>query len=447
VSTSVVQNKFPRTGKGFWFNFYNWLAVPVMAFLFRLIAALPSRSRTVEKIRKGVSGRQNLFEDLAAQLQQCGDGPRVWIHASSMGECEQAKPILRELHARFPHAVRVLTLFSPSAYTHLARQNLPAEVLCYLPFDSLPNVRRFFDLVRPVTGIFIRHDLWPNFLWEAGRRGVKLILADASVSANANSLRHKPGVRHFNREIFSNFAWIGAVSPAAAESLRPLVRYPERLHLLGDTRFDQVLFRTQGGELRRFLPEVWQTRANTFVAGSTWPSDEEIVIPAFGAARAENPNAKMILVPHEPTEEHLYGAERMLQQYQLTCYRLSKSSSSPATDVLLVDRVGVLAELYGFGSVAFVGGSFGPGVHSVLEAAAHSVPVLFGPRMRNSAEAVEMEQSGIGRIIRDATEGAHVLIELLTDPPHARAWGRKCRAYVEQKTGAAREIVKLVELE
>ncbi|MGH7492649.1 MAG: 3-deoxy-D-manno-octulosonic acid transferase [bacterium] len=445
MHTFVAPNKSPREGKVYWFNFYNFLALPVMSFLLWLIAVYPFPSRIVAKIREGIQGRRNLFEDLAAQLQGCAAGQRVWIHASSMGECEQAQPILRELHSRFPQAVRVLTLFSPSAYAHLVRPNLPAEVVCYLPFDRLPDVRRFFDLVKPATGIFIRHDLWPNFLWEARRRGVTLILADASVSMNASSLRHKPVVRHFHREIFANFDWIGAVSQTATESLLPLVRSPERLRQLGDTRYDQVLFRTQAGELRRLLPADWQARAHTFVAGSTWPPDEEIVIPALAAARTKILNARMILVPHEPTEEHLQGAEKLLHKHRLTGCRLSKSFSQPATEVLLVDRVGVLAELYGAGSVAFVGGSFGPGVHSVLEAAAHSVPVLFGPRMRNSAEAVEMEQVGIGKIISNAEEAARTLIDLLADLPHAQAWGQKCRAFVEQKAGAAREIVRLLE--
>ncbi len=417
-----------------------------MALLFRLLAVLPFSSRRIGKIRQGVLGRQNLFAELSSQLQRCGEGPRVWIHASSMGECEQALPLLRELRERHAQVVRVLTLFSPSAYTHVSRKNLPVEVLCYLPFDSLPHVRRFFDLVKPAAGIFIRHDLWPNFLWEGRKRGVRLLLADASVSTNAKSLRHKPGVRRFNREIFANFDWICAVSRAAAEDLRGLLRFPERLRFTGDTRYDQVLFRTQAANVRRLLPEAWQKREHTLVAGSTWPSDEEIVIPAFAAARAHVPAAKMILVPHEPTEEHLHGAEKLLEQHRLTSCRLSSISSRPAAEILLVDRVGVLAELYGAGNVAFVGGSFGPGVHSVLEAAAHGVPVLYGPRMRNSAEAVEMEQMGIGRVIPEAEAGAQILHELLAGPSVAQAWGKKCRTFVEQKAGASREIVALLEL-
>src|SRR5262245_31622915 len=112
-----------------------------MGLFFRFIALLPFQSRIVGKIRTGAQGRRNLFADLAAELGRCPAAKRVWIHASSMGECEQAKPILRELHARFPQTVRVLTLFSPSAYANLSRQSLPVEVFCYLPFDSLPNVR------------------------------------------------------------------------------------------------------------------------------------------------------------------------------------------------------------------------------------------------------------------------------------------------------------------
>jgi len=445
VPDLVTPKNLHFNGKNLWFAFYNLLAVPVMFLFFRFAAVLPFRSRRLEKIKAGVAGRKNLFAGLSAQLQRCGSGPRIWIHASSMGECEQARPILRELQERLPHSVRVLTLFSPSAHVHLSRQNLPAEVLSYLPFDSRSNVRRFLDLVQPAAGIFIRHDLWPNFLWQARQRGVKLLLADASVSANAKSFRHKPGVRNFNREVFANFDWICAVSGVAAENLRDLIRHPERLLRTGDTRYDQVVFRARAGNISQLLPEAWQTHTHIFVAGSTWPSDEEVLIPAFAATRSRIPEARMILAPHEPTAEHLQSVEKSLKTHRLTSCRLSQAFSQPAQAVVLVDRVGVLAELYGAGSVAFVGGSFGPGVHSVLEAAAHGLPVLFGPAMRNSAEAMEMEQLGLGKILREHTEGAQILMELFEAPARANAWGKKCRAFVEQKTGAARSIVTLLE--
>ncbi len=200
-----------------WSCLYNFVALPVLFFFIHVLSWWPARSGTLLKIRNGVRDRKDWLSDLRAQLQPFSTTPlRVWIHAASMGECEQAQALLREIGARFPQAVRVLTIFSPSAMRHLTRSNFPAEVICYLPFDSWPQVRKFYDTVQPRVGIVIRHDYWPNFMWQAKRRGMPLLLANASVSANANSFRHKPLVRHFNREVLAQFD----VSPRCLLPLR-----------------------------------------------------------------------------------------------------------------------------------------------------------------------------------------------------------------------------------
>ncbi|MGH7452111.1 MAG: 3-deoxy-D-manno-octulosonic acid transferase, partial [bacterium] len=282
---------------------YNFVAVPLLFLGFHL-AALLSRFgiRRFDKVRSGVDGRRTLFADLAAQLQKVKKtGPRIWIHAASMGEYEQARPLLQEIGQRFPNAVRVLTFFSPSAYANINRANIPAEAVSYLPFDSMRSARRFLRLVNPNAAIVIRHDFWPNHLWEAKRRSVTLVLADASVSANARSWRHKPLVRHFNRAVLETFDAICAVSVETTQSLKGLLRYPERLVVTGDTRYDQVLFRTQSKKIETVLPEKWRDGSMLFVAGSTWPSDEEILLPAFVTARKQLPPLRMVLVPHEPT--------------------------------------------------------------------------------------------------------------------------------------------------
>jgi 3-deoxy-D-manno-octulosonic-acid transferase len=429
-----------------WSCLYNLLAIPVLFFSLHALALLPAASGALIKIRNGVRGRKGWREDLRAQLQPFSSHrPRVWIHAASMGECEQAQPLLRELGARFPQAVRVLTIFSPSAVRHLSRQSFPAEVICYLPFDGLFQVRKFYEAVQPRAGIVIRHDYWPNFMWEAKRRGVQLILADANVSANADSLRHKPVARNFNREMLAQFDVIAAVSASAAESLRPLLRFPERLRVLGDTRYEQVLYRVQRAAPQNILPQSWREKAIHLVAGSTWPSDEAVIIPAFAELRRRLPHVRMILVPHEPTAANLENAERRLQEHALSSVRLSRAHESEAATVLLVDRIGVLAELYAAGQIAFVGGGFGPGVHSVLEAAAHGVPVLFGPRHFNSTEALEMARAGIGKTIANEKECEDELLRLLEDEASRLEWGSRARAFVEGKTGAAAAIVALLE--
>ncbi len=428
--------------------FYNLIAIPTLFILFQLVMRLAGRTRVGAKIRQGHEGRRHVVASLARQLQDfSAAAPRFWVHAASMGECEQAMPLLHEIGRRFPGCVRVLTVFSPSAYRHLASRPLPAEVFCYLPIDTHANARRFLQLVNPSAGVVIRHDYWPNFIWQAQRRGVFLLLADASVSANAATKRHWPGVRQFNREVLANFAVIAAVSAAAAESLRPLLRHPERLRILGDTRHDQVLRRAQQANPAGILPATWRPNGPVLVAGSTWPSDEEVLLPAFVAARRQVPGLHMILVPHEPTPAHLAELEQRFREHRVRGARLSQAQEAANAAILLVDRVGVLAELYGAGQIAFVGGSFGPGVHSVLEAAAHGVPVLFGPRMNNSPEALEMKATGLGKIVTDAATCEARLLALLQNPATREEVGRQCRAFVEAKAGAASRLAELLELQ
>ncbi|MDZ7361558.1 MAG: hypothetical protein ONB46_12660 [candidate division KSB1 bacterium] len=426
-----------------WRTLYNLVAVPLMFVGFPAVAFLSRLGLSrFEKIHAGIAGRKGLFEELAAQLAPVkNSAPRFWIHASSMGEYEQARPLLQEIKNRFPEAVRVLTLFSPSAHANLNRANIPAEAVSYLAFDSLWNARRFLNLVNPTAAIIIRHDFWPNHLWEAKKRGVTILLANASVSANARSLRHWPLVRHFNRAVFDSFDAIGAVSAHAAQSLADLVRHPGRLVITGDSRYDQVLFRSQSKKIDEVLPKDWLDGFPIFVAGSTWPSDEEILLPAFVAARKQLPALRLILVPHEPTPEHLTNLEKQIAAAGLVSRRLSQVTKKGNEAILLVDRIGILAILYSAGQVAFVGGSFGPGVHSVLEAAVHGVPVLVGPRFCNSPEAVELNEKQILTVVTTAEECQKNLLTLFQNSALRQEKGSQHRDFVLARCGASAKIM------
>ena len=428
----------------FWRFLYNVFLVPLLFGLFHLLAFLAQLGVSrFAKIRAGVTGRKNLFAEITAQLAAVSaSAPRFWIHASSMGEYEQARPLLQEIQRRFPEAVRVLTFFSPSAHDNIKRANIPAEVVSYLPFDSLQNARRFIGMLNPVAAIIIRHDFWPNHLWEAQKRGAAILLANASVSANARSLRHWLLVRQFNRAVFDTFHAICAVSAPAAASLKPLVRHPERLLVTGDSRYDQVLFRSQSKKIDEVLPHHWRDGSPILVAGSTWPSDEEILLPAF-AVRQKISSLRMILVPHEPTPEHLTQLENQLQNAGLASVRLSEEERTAKKDapVLLIDRIGILAIAYSAGQVAFVGGSFGPGVHSVLEAAVHGVPVIVGPRFKNSPEAMALFDEKILTSVGDAESCQKALAKFFLNSVLRQSRGAQHRDFVLAHSGASAQMI------
>lgn len=437
--TTTTSHKAPLSLRG-WFVFYNLLVVPLLFVAFHAGAWLSP------KVRAGIKGRSLLLIDIARQLRAYSpQRPRLWIHAASMGEYEQARPIIRELKQRLPECVIVLSFFSPSGFEHVQKSSLQAgaDVICYLPFDSRWRARRFMRVVQPDAGVVIRHDLWPNHLREAKKRDVYLMLASASV--HEKSSRHKPVVRSFNRVLFDYFDAVCAISENAAAGLQKFVRRPERLLVTGDTRYDQVLFRSREKTLDGVLPAMWREQKQTFIAGSVWPEDAAVVVPAFAAARKQIGDLLLMIVPHEPTREHVEEIEVQCKRLELAAMPLSQWREPNAATVLIVDRLGILANLYGVGQVAFVGGGFGPGIHNVLEAAVHGLPVLFGPRMRNSAEAIEMVEGHIGHLVHDSAACEHVLIKLYRDDEYRRQLAERSRAFVIDRCGASARLVDVLQ--
>jgi 3-deoxy-D-manno-octulosonic-acid transferase len=420
-----------------WFFFYNALVVPFMFVAFH-VAAPFSR-----KIRAGMAGRRSLMGGIAKQLRAVSpQRVRIWIHAASMGEYEQARPLIREIKQRLPESVIILSFFSPSGYEHVQKSASLADVITYLPFDSYRRAKRFLRIVQPEVGIFIRHDLWPNHIWLAKKRGVFLMLASASV--HEKSLRHKPVLRSLNRAILESFDAIGAVSKNALPGVTKFVRHRERLLITGDTRYDQVLFRSREKKLDGVLPENWQRGKKTFVAGSIWREDAAVIIPAFAAARKQITDLRMMIIPHEPTPAHVQEIETMCESSALAAVTLSQWQDGNQSPVLIVDRIGILANLYGVGQVAFVGGSFGPGIHNVLEAAVHGLPVLFGPRMRNSAEAIELVDAGISQIVADDATCRQALVKFFVDENHRQRLAEESRVFVLERCGASAKLVDLL---
>ncbi len=395
------------------------------------------------KIRAGIKGRSNLISNLAMQFRAISPQRlRIWIHAASMGEYEQARPIIHEIRQRLPESVIILSFFSPSGYDHVQKSASLADIITYLPFDSYNRAKRFLRIVQPDAGIFIRHDLWPNHLWLAKKRGVFLILASASV--HEKSLRHKPILRSLNRAIIESFDVVCAISKNAVQGLTKFVRDRERLLVTGDTRYDQVLFRSHEKKLDGVLPENWRNGKRTFVAGSIWREDAAVFIPAYTAAQKQVSGLRMMIVPHEPTPEHVQEIETMCKSSGLPAATLSQWRDGDLSPVLIVDRIGILANLYGVGQAAFVGGSFGPGIHNVLEAAVHGLPVLFGPRMRNSPEAIELVDAGISQVVIDEVVCQEALVNFFVDETYRSQLAERSRAFVLERCGASAKLVELL---
>lgn len=394
------------------------------------------------KIRRGIRGRARLFAILETQLaHKLGSGKRVWFHASSMGEFEQAKPIIAELKQRYESVRIIVTFFSPSGFEHSKKYHL-ADVVSYLPLDTRSNAARFLDLVDPDVAVFIRYDIWPNHIWELQRRGVPLFLANATMRLTTK--RRLPLARSFHHLVYDAFTAILTVSPRDVEAFRVFQLTQPKIEAIGDSRYDQVSIRKNEAAKRRVIAENILRGKKVIVAGSSWPEDEEVLIPAFVQLQKSMDSLMLILVPHEPTIEHLEELESELEG-KTSSIRFSALNDYAGERVIIVDSIGILLALYAHADLAYIGGSFKQNVHNVLEAAVYGVPVMFGPKHTNSQEAVALAGMGGAFVVEDAPSLYKTLRRLLERDEARLNAGRIASRFVEQNIGATARFLRHIE--
>ena len=364
----------------------------------------------------------------------------LWMHAPSVGEGLQARPVLHLARERRPELQLAYTFFSPSA-AGFARA-LDADFADYLPFDTAGDARAALDALRPRALVFAKLDVWPRLVAEADRRGVWLGMVSATLAATSS--RRRGAAAGLLADAYGRLARVGAIGPEDAERLVALGVRRDAVTVTGDTRYDQVWARALAAD--RAGPLLAPLRADrpTLVAGSTWPADERILLPAWEALRRELPVARLVVAPHEPTAAHLAPIEGWARGAGLRLARLGAPDAASA-DVVLVDRVGVLGDLYALADVAFVGGGHhSAGLHSVLEPAAFGAPVLFGPRHHASRDAALLLAAAAAAAPPDAAALGRALAAWLADPAAGQAAGDRAREVVRSGLGAAERSYALV---
>lgn len=366
--------------------------------------------------------------------------PLLWMHAPSVGEGLQARPVLALLRQRRPSLQIVYTYFSPSAERFAA--SIGADFADYLPFDTASAARRLCDALRPHALVFAKLDLWPRLAETVATRGIPLGLISATLSAGSG--RSGRLARALLGDAYAALDRVGAIDAGDAERLVALGVRADRVSITGDTRYDQVAARAAASDRASELLAPLVSARPTLVAGSTWPADEVALLTAWVALKRAVPEARLILAPHEPSESHLAPIERWARTSRLSCARLAAVNATH--DVVLVDRMGVLGELYALADAAFVGGGFhAAGLHSVLEPAAFGVPVIFGPHHANSRDAGLLVAARGGEAVADAAELARALRIVLTEPDTRARAGAAAERVVQQGLGAAERSTTLVE--
>ena len=402
-----------------------------------LVAAVPAGD---SKFRRGLSARRGIVERYTRWAAASRDlaRPLVWFHAPSVGEGLQALPVIELVRSRRPDVQIAYTFYSPSAEAF--SRSVRADFVDYLPFDTYNDADAIISALRPTALVFSKLDIWPALTERAaaGRVAVGVISATLPESSG----RRGVFARAVLRDAYRSIDRVGAIDQNDGERLHEQGVPRERIWVTGDTRYDQVWSRAQRPS-SAFIQSLRSARP-TLVAGSTWPSDEENLLPAWSRIRDKIPDARLVIAPHEVSSLHLRSIEAWARATKLPLARLDAKNAADA-DVILVDRYGILGDLYALADVAYVGGAFhAAGLHSVLEPAAFGVPVLFGQRHEKSPDASRLIKAGGGADIINATDLSLRLADWLGSLVARDVAGTAARRMVQSGLGAAEASFALV---
>ena len=390
-----------------------------------------------EKVRKMWKGECASFGVLRDKLEP--DAQYIWFHAASLGEFEQGRPLMEQIRREHPQYKILLTFFSPSGY-EVRKNYAGADIICYLPIDTIGNARKFLRTVRPVMAFFIKYEFWYNYLHVLKHRQIPIY----SVSSifRKDQVFFKWYGRHYGKVLncFTRFF----VQNEESRRLLATIGIHD-VDVVGDTRFDRVL---QIKEAAKQLPIVESfvqgtadgKRAKVFVAGSSWLPDEEIFIPFFN----KHKDWKLIIAPHVIGEDHLKQIDQLLDRKTVRYTQATEATASEA-DCLLIDCFGLLSSVYHYGDISYVGGGFGVGIHNVLEAAVWDMPVIFGPNNERFREAQGLKKAQGGFDIASAEDFERIMSRLMTDASYLHDCGQHAGQFVEGMTGATPKILRRIQ--
>ena len=387
-----------------------------------------------KKVKKMWAGERQAVKVLKEKVDP--EARYIWFHAASLGEFEQGRPLIEHLRETHPEYKILLTFFSPSGYE--VRKNYEgADIICYLPLDTIRNARRFLRAVKPVMAFFIKYEFWYNYLHILQHRGVPTY----SVSSifRPDQIFFQWYGRQYGRVLkcFTHFFVQNMESKALLAKLGII-----DVDVVGDTRFDRVL---QIKEASKQLPIVEQFTAHTqkvFVAGSSWLPDEEIFIKYFDIHK----DWKLIIAPHVISDEHLSQIFELLKGRRVVRYTEATEENVKDAEILIIDCFGLLSSIYHYGTVSYVGGGFGVGIHNVLEAAVWDIPVVFGPNNKHFQEAQGLMLVQGGFEINDYQSFRDLMMRFETDASFLQNAGENAGAFVKSRAGATAKVMENVSL-
>lgn len=404
----------------------------LVLFIFRtgiLIASLLGN----RKAHFWIQGRRNWEDKIKISLDKAGKN-RVWFHCASLGEFEQGRPLIEKLKSYDPSLFIVLSFFSPSGYE--LRKNYPqADLICYLPVDTKTNATKFINLVSPSYVVFIKYEFWHHYFETLKRENIPLFLA--SVLFRPSQLFFK-WYGSFYRKILKNVTHFFVQDENSAKLLAEFGFTNSTV--TGDTRFDRV----QAISLEKnkiSILDKFKRNNKLFIAGSSWPEDENIFLPALNYLIANN--YKVVIAPHEISEKRIQQIILKASEYfspnEITCF--SSNSDPELAKVLIIDNIGILSSAYSYGTIAWIGGGFGKGIHNILEAAVFGIPVIFGPEYKKFNEANELIELEGAYTVKNIKEAVQIFAELAGDEHKMKKSTLALNSYILSKLGSTDKII------
>ena len=382
-----------------------------------------------EKARKWLEGRKDIYKRLSETI--IPGEPILWFHASSLGEFEQGRPVIEAIRTRWPEYKILLTFFSPSGYE--LRKNYPyADYIFYLPLDTKKNATRFIDIVRPKMVFFIKYEFWYHFLTQLKAEGIPTYIFSALF--RPSQIFFKPWGKWYLSAI-STYEHIFVQNQESFDLLHQFGF--TNVSISGDTRLDRV------GQIADAAPrleklEFFCGNQKAIIAGSTWKEDEDLFIPYVNNSPS---GLKFVIAPHEVTPQSIERICSSLAK-KYVFYSTGSQEELAQADVLIADGYGYLNSIYRYGMLAYVGGGFNSGIHSILEPAVFGLPVIFGPDYHKFQEAFDMLNLGAACSITDGEQLEGVIEDFRLNPEKLLSASNIARSYVNRNRGASKEIVK-----
>ncbi len=430
--------------KSIWQIFYNLLFLPVFWF------GAKAFSLVNQKVRSAFRGRKELFRYLESKVSSLDkDKKNILIHCSSLGEFEQAKPIIDELDKALKYNF-IVSFFSPSGFNHSRLDTVlnSKAIKTYLPFDTKANVKRFLDRIDPAAVVFVKYDLWLNLLASLKARNIPKILINGVYNKSDFKWRFFV-TRSYKKMLYNLFDYIFVADNKNKTNFESILDSSVKIAKSGDTKYERIGKARELASKKEVLKGNIVHGRNVFVIGSSWDRDDEILLPVLNKINsngivAENP-LLTVLVPHEPTEDTLEAIEHNIRvNFQhLNIIRYSNLNRYKGENTILVDKVGILMSLYNYADFAYVGGGFQYGLHNVLEPAGYKIPVMFGSE-KTSADAKTLTEMGGGIPISDERALYRNLLLLLKNKSGRAEIGEKSFSVFDGKTKASQKIADLI---